>query len=418
MPKNVLPFPALAAPSGPAYSLRAESGRGVIDIRGPIGLEKLYSEEYGIEAGGTASDFERELRDLGEVREIELNVYSYGGEVFAALAIHNILARHPARVVANVDGLAASAATIILMAADEIRVPENAYLMIHNASSVVWGDHRAMQSGADQLRKWSRDLANLYAARIEDNRGGERAAILAQVIAAMDAETWLTGAEAREMGLVETVTGRVDLAACAARAEAVPAALAALHRERVPEALRPLLFDRTEAAPTNAAITAPLPTMSTPAAPSASAAPAAPAAAEPVEPTASVEPTVAEPVAAPAASVEPAAAEPVAVEAAPAAAAPVAPAAPAAEPVTLDAIRGVIDAAVAPLTARLEQAEQALATEQQLRAGGVPQNAWGNQRPAETPEAGGSAIVDLSTLTAAEKIRLGREKMFPKPASA
>jgi ATP-dependent protease ClpP protease subunit len=209
MPSNVLPF---SSPS-PWFTVRAEAGgRGVLDIRGEIGLSKDF-EEYGYEASGTVSEFDQAIKDLGNVSEIELNIYSGGGSVFVALAIHNILVRHSARVVANIDGFAGSAATILMLAADEIRIPDNAYLMIHNASMLAYGDHRTMLKAADDLRKWSRDIANLYTQRIEDNTGGERAAILADVIAKMDDETWLTGAEAKALGLVETVTGRVELAA-------------------------------------------------------------------------------------------------------------------------------------------------------------------------------------------------------------
>ena len=198
MPSNVLPF----SPSpSPWFTVRAEAGgRGVLDIRGEIGLAKEF-EEYGYEASGTVSEFDQAIKDLGNVSEIELNIYSGGGSVFVALAMHNILVRHSARVVANIDGFAGSAATILMLAADEIRIPDNAYLMIHNASMLAYGDHRTMLKAADDRRKWSRDIANLYTQRIEDNTGGERAAILADVIAKMDDETWLTGAEAAALGL-------------------------------------------------------------------------------------------------------------------------------------------------------------------------------------------------------------------------
>ena len=386
MPSNVLPF---SSPS-PWFTVRAEAGgRGVLDIRGEIGLPKEY-EAYGYEASGTVSEFDQAIKDLGNVSEIELNIYSGGGSVFVALAMHNILVRHSARVVANIDGFAGSAATILMLAADEIRIPDNAYLMIHNASMFAWGDHRAMLKAADDLRKWSRDIANLYTQRIEDNTGGERAAILADVIAKMDDETWLTGAEAKALGLVETVTGRVELAASLGAPLSAPA-LAHLHRDRVPEPLRALLFD------------IPAPAMSTPATitePVAAIVEETPAVTPPLV-EAPVEPAIeaAEVVEAPVAVTPPAA--------------PVATAEPAASALTLDAIRGVVAEVVAPLTDRLAAAETALATEQALRAGNVPQNAWGNQQPADIPSGDVPSGTDFASLTAGEKIRLGREKMHP-----
>lgn len=408
MPSNVLPF---SSPS-PWFTVRAEAGgRGVLDIRGEIGLSKDF-EEYGYEASGTVSEFDQAIKDLGNVSEIELNIYSGGGSVFVALAMHNILVRHSARVVANIDGFAGSAATIVMLAADEIRMPENAYLMIHNASMFAWGDHRDMVKAADDLRKWSRDIANLYTGRIEGNTGGAPGAILADVIEKMDAETWLTGTEAKALGLVETVTGRVELAACMAGPIAPPV-LASLHRERVPEPLRAILFD-TGAPAMSTTATLPAPTA---------------AAAAPVAETPAVTPPVAEVTPAPAVEVEPTPAAPVepAAEVTPAPAAEVepAPAAPAAnsplptaEPVavTLDAIRTVVAEAVNPLAERLATAEAALANEQQLRASGVPLNAWGNQQPAEIPNGDAPSGPDFATMSAAEKIRLGREKMHPAKA--
>ena len=404
-----IPFPT--QPDQKWFSVRAEgSAKGVIDVRGTIGLEKFWEEEYGIDASGTVTEFERAVKDLGEVREIELNIYSEGGEVFAALAMHAILTRHPARVVANIDGLAASSATILMLAADEIRMPENAYVMIHNPSWGGWGDHREISAIAEQLRKWGRDMANLYAGRIEDNTGGDRAAILSDVIAKMDATTWLTGAEAKALGLVEVITGRVDLAANAAQMIS-PMMLQHLSKASVPEPLKALLFDR----PAPGMSTTAAPIIPAPTAEATTAAPVAPVEiSEPIATAETIEEvtadasdasdlsaTVEQPefVSVPAAeTVAPVATEPTA-------------------SLTLDAIRGVVaeavTAATTPLTERLAAAEAALAHEQGLRASGVPQNAWGNQRPAEIPTGDAPSHADFATMTAGEKIRLGREKMHP-----
>lgn len=392
MSATVLPF--LPAPS-PWFTARAAAGKGVIDIRGEIGLPKVL-EDYGMEASGTVSEFAAALADLGDVSEIELNIYSPGGEVFAALAMHALLVRHPARVVANIDGVAASAATILMLAADEIRMPENAYLMIHNATLLAAGDHRDLMKAADQLRKWTRDMADLYTARIEDNVGGERPAILADIIAKMDDTTWLTGAEAKALGLVETVTGRVQMAANLSGPVSAPL-LASLQQARVPEPLRALLFDSGG------------PSMSIPApaiaAPEVAPAEIAPAEIAPVEALAEapVAPVEIVPEVAP---VEEA---PVAVEVVEAPA----PVAPVPQALTLDSLRAAIGEAVAPLVERLSAAEANLAHEQSLRAAGVPQNAWGNQAPADIPTGDAPSAPDFSTLTAAEKIRLGREKLHP-----
>lgn len=388
--KNVLPFPS----SPGTLSMRASGDKGVIDIRGTIGLSKEW-EDYGVEASGTASEFDRELKALGDVRELEVNISSVGGEVFAAMAIHNILVRHPARVVANIDGYAMSSATIIALAADEIRMPENAYLMIHNPAWGMWGDYRDLEKMAADLKKFARDFANIYAARMEDNTGGDRTEILRNVIRMMDDETYLTGAEAKALGLVETVTERMELAACA-----VPiAGLPGVDPARVPDALRAVLFDSS---PTASAGDAAEPvTMST-----------TPDPIEPTAPATTDEPVVDTPVTeAPAEGLtqshEATKENPVA------SAAPVAQAAPATPSFSLDDIKNVVASVVEPLTKRLDKAEADLQREQQLRASGVPQAAWGNQRAADTPDAGASSDPDYKTLTAQQKFEMGCKKMHP-----
>jgi ATP-dependent protease ClpP protease subunit len=389
MPAKTVPFPV--GDVAPSFSIRAEAGgKGVIDIRGTIGLEKYFAEEYGMDAGGTVSDFDHELKELGPVSELEVNIYSLGGDVLTALGIQSILTRHPARVVANVDGIAASAATIILMAADEIRMPENAYLMIHNATMCGCGDYREMATLADNLKKWSRDMANLYSARIEDNLGGERAAILADVIRKMDAETWMTGAEAKAMGLIETVTGRVELAACA-----VPAPLRmSLTSERIPDAVKALLIDRPTVSMSTELAEAPAEEIT-----------------ETVEAKADTVPASDESDKADTADVSVTAEVPAV---APAAETPAAPEALTLEKITA-AMSGVIENAVKPIAERLEKAEAALANEQALRANKVPVNAWGNQQPADTaqPAADAGDEPEYRTLTAQQKFELGCKKMHP-----
>lgn len=80
----------------------------------------------------SATTFKQELDELGDVDIINLYVNSPGGSVFEGITIHNMLKRHKAKVTAHVDALAASIASVIIMAADEIRMPSNSMLMIHN----------------------------------------------------------------------------------------------------------------------------------------------------------------------------------------------------------------------------------------------------------------------------------------------
>src|SRR5262245_27525916 len=90
--------------------------------------------------GVSAKQFADDLRALGQVQTINVHINSAGGEVFDGVAIYHTLVQHPARVVSHVDGLAASIASVIAMAGDEIRITEAGMFMIHNARGGVVGE--------------------------------------------------------------------------------------------------------------------------------------------------------------------------------------------------------------------------------------------------------------------------------------
>ena len=202
-----------------------------IALRGVIGL----SQEWG--EAGSFKEFIRELNALGELDQINLSLHSPGGQVFEGLPIYNALKQHPARVVATVEGLAGSIASVILMAADERRIPRNAYVMIHNAEGIAMGDARTMQKMADDLGKFSGDIAALYAARtgIEQKK----------VQTMMDDETWMNGEDAIANGFADTLLGDVALSNLARfpvtnlGAQRVPAAALGLFDTANPPSVKP-----------------------------------------------------------------------------------------------------------------------------------------------------------------------------------
>lgn len=133
--------------------------------------------------------------------DITVRVNSGGGSAWDGIAIYNALKAHDGRVTIRVDAIAASAASVIAMAADELIVPPASTMMIHDASLITIGnadDHRA---SAHMLEKLDGQMAELYAKRtglpVDD------------IAALMDAETWLTGTEAVEKGFADT-TGEAD----------------------------------------------------------------------------------------------------------------------------------------------------------------------------------------------------------------
>lgn len=188
----------------------AADGRAEISIRGTIGVPKKYADF--VEAGGTITDFEKGLKELGDVKQITLRVFSRGGDIFQAAAIRDVLESHPARIVAQVDGLAASAASWIILAADEVRMPANAWMVIHNAQGFEIGDHRAMKKMADDLERYTQDIAREYAARSKASQGAN-ATSLKKFRALMDDTTRLNGNEAKALGLVDVVLNDVALSA-------------------------------------------------------------------------------------------------------------------------------------------------------------------------------------------------------------
>jgi ATP-dependent protease ClpP protease subunit len=126
---------------------------------------------------------------------IHLRIDSPGGDVFGARAMMTAIAQHPAKVVAHVDGLAASAATGICTACDEIEITQGAGFMIHNAWSVAIGNKADMRKTGDLLEKIDGDLVNDYA-----RRTGRDASEIANW---MDEETWFTADEAVANGFAD-----------------------------------------------------------------------------------------------------------------------------------------------------------------------------------------------------------------------
>lgn len=166
-----------------------------------------------------------QLRGVAADAALTVSLHSYGGDALAGIAVHNMLARHKGPKTVVVEGIAASAASLIAMAGDTIVMPDNAFLMIHNAWGLSMGDADTLRGTADVLDQVSGAYRRTYAARTGLDE--------ASVTALMDAETWMIAADAVAKGFATEVAAPVDIQASAdklARFTAVPAAL----RARVP----------------------------------------------------------------------------------------------------------------------------------------------------------------------------------------
>jgi ATP-dependent Clp endopeptidase proteolytic subunit ClpP len=187
------------------------------DIRtdGSTATLRLYDpiDSYGEFWGVSAKEFASTLDSLPEgTSEIRLHINSPGGEVHEGLAILNALRAHPARVVAVVDGLAASAASFIATGADELVMGRNTELMIHDAWGVAIGPAEDLRQLADRLDSLSANIASIYA----EKAGGE----LAGWREAMRTETWYSAQEAVDAGLADSVLAKPDPEPTAAPAKA------------------------------------------------------------------------------------------------------------------------------------------------------------------------------------------------------
>lgn len=167
----------------------AEHRTALLHVYGSIGSSEWWDDV-------ASPSLVREL-DALDVDEITMYVNSPGGIADDGVAIMNALARNKARVVAHVDGLAASAATIVLLGADEIVMNAGSRLMIHDAWSITWGQASVIQKTAERLDKLSQTLAGLYAQRAGGTADEWRAAMVE--------ETWYTAEEAVEAGLADRV---------------------------------------------------------------------------------------------------------------------------------------------------------------------------------------------------------------------
>ncbi|CAG9262189.1 head maturation protease, ClpP-related [Paraburkholderia caribensis] len=157
----------------------------------------------GMEGSGvTASRISGALRSIGD-RNVMVNVNSPGGDFFEGVAIYNLLRTHKAHVTINVMGLAASAASLIVMSGDDILIGEGAFLMIHNAWSVAVGNRHDLVKAAACLAPLDAAMAKVYAQR----------AGISEVDAArlMDQETWFNGAQAVGNGFATGLLGDVEI---------------------------------------------------------------------------------------------------------------------------------------------------------------------------------------------------------------
>lgn len=170
----------------------------------PLKLENAATEAtiyiYDIIDGDYGVGAKEVIAAINEAKDapvLNIRINSPGGDVFEGRAIMEAIKRFEGKTIAHVDALAASAATSIALAADEVVMADGALFMIHNASGLVWGDKSDMRNTADLLEKVEGSIINDYTTKT-----GMDATSIAVL---MDAETWMTADEALANKFVDRV---------------------------------------------------------------------------------------------------------------------------------------------------------------------------------------------------------------------
>lgn len=182
------------------WNMSVEQNVGQIDLFGEISDVSWWGDEV------TPSMFKADLDDMGDISDLSIHINSGGGDVFAGFAIYNMLARHKAHKTVYIEGLAASIASLIAMAGDEIIMPENSMMMIHNAWAGIAGNADELRKMADELDKVDGILRMTYV-----NKTGLEEDEIKDMMAN---ETWFTAYEALDKGFATAVEAPVSMAAC------------------------------------------------------------------------------------------------------------------------------------------------------------------------------------------------------------
>lgn len=135
------------------------------------------------------------LRSIGSENDVVVSINSPGGSFFEGVSIYNTLREHKGRVTVRVAGLAASAASVIAMAGDEIEIAESAFMMIHNSWALAMGNRHDMMTVAETLTQFDDSMAGVYAARSGKNKS--------KIKQMMDDETWMSGSDAVKQGFAD-----------------------------------------------------------------------------------------------------------------------------------------------------------------------------------------------------------------------
>ena len=199
----------------------ADGGGLELYIYGDVESMTLDMENWRyVQSENSAQHFREELAKYPNAERIDIYINSYGGDVFEGTAIYNQLKRHQARKVVHVDGFACSIASVIAMAGDEVIMPRNTLMMIHNAWMYACGNAAELRKAADDLDVINTAGRQAYLQKAGDKLPEEELARM------MDAETWLTAERCVELGLADRLADEdADMSGAAAILQKVNAGM-------------------------------------------------------------------------------------------------------------------------------------------------------------------------------------------------
>ncbi|MCQ6531082.1 head maturation protease, ClpP-related [Bacillus mycoides] len=152
--------------------------------------------------GISSSKVREQLKSI-TAKTINVHINSGGGDVFESIAISNLLKNHSANIVIHIDGLAASGASVIAMAADKIVMPKNTMMMIHKAWTYTAGNAEGLRKVADRLDKIDTAVTESYTSRFV----GEKS----ELETLLSEETWLTAEECQTFGFCDEIADEIEL---------------------------------------------------------------------------------------------------------------------------------------------------------------------------------------------------------------
>ena len=184
----------------PMWEIKQAAQTDALDIYIYGDIESDYYDWWAgrtIESETSANRFRDELNKHPNAKEINIFINSNGGSVFEGTAIYNQLRRHPAHKTVHIDGFACSIASVIAMAGDTVIMPRNTLMMIHNMWMCACGNAAELRKAADDLDVINNAGRQAYMTKAGDKLSEE------DLIAMMDAETWLTAEQCIQYGLAD-----------------------------------------------------------------------------------------------------------------------------------------------------------------------------------------------------------------------